>query len=94
MRSSQPLRELWYPDTAAGCVGGGYSHSFDDMVEDSDKQQAEAVGASIEDLKPAEQCAIYHVHLGAVYRIRGVMEGVYEQARYTLRVVLPQKGIY
>ena len=94
MRSSQPLRELWYPDTACGCVGGGYSHSFEDMVEDNDKRLAEAVGASIDGLTPAEQCSISHVHLGAVFRGRASMETTYEQARYTLRVVLPQRGIY
>ena len=94
MRSSQPLRELWYPDTACGCVGGGYSHSFDDMVEDNDKRHAEAVGAAIDDLSPSEQCAVYHVHLAAVYRFRLPMEAVYDNARYELRVILPQRGIY
>ena len=94
MRSNQPLRELWYPDTAAGCVGGGYSHDFDTMVADMDIQQAEAVNAAITDLTPAEQCSIFNVHLGSVFRMRGVTEGVYEEARYTLRVVLPQGGIY
>ena len=94
MSSNQPLRELWYPDTAAGCVGGGNSHDFETMLEDADKRSAEAVGAAIEDLTPAEQASIYHVHLAAVYRFRGTMEGTYEQARYALRVVLPQRGIY
>lgn len=94
MRSSQPLRELWYPDQATGCVGGGYSHDFDTMVDDMDTHHAEAVEAAIQSLNPAEQCAIYHVHLGAVFRVRGSMEGTYEQARYALRVVLPQRGIY
>lgn len=94
MRSNQPLRELWYPDTATGCVGGGYSHDFDTMVADMDTQHAEAVNAAIQDLGPAEQCAIFNVHLGCVFRMRGVAEGVYEEARYTLRVVLPQRGIY
>ena len=94
MRSNQPYRELWYPDTAAGCVGGGNSHDFESMLEDADKRSAEAVGAAIEDLTPAEQASIYHVHLAAVYRFRGAMEGTYEQARYALRVVLPQRGIY
>ena len=94
MRSNQPYRELWYPDTAAGCVGGGYGLSFEDLIESSDKMQAEAVNSVIEGLTPAEQCSIYHVHLGAVFRGRSSMEGTYEQARYALRVVLPQRGIY
>jgi len=94
MRSNQPYRELWYPDTAAGCVGGGNSHDFETMLEDADKRSAEAVGAAIEDLTPAEQASIYSVHLGAVFRIRAPMETMYEMARYALRVVLPQRGIY
>jgi len=93
MRSNQHYRELWYPDQAAGCVGGGYSNTFEDMLEASDRRQAEAVGASIDGLTPAEQASIYHVHLAAVYRLR-FLEGTYEQARYSLRVVLPQRGIY
>ena len=64
------------------------------MIEDNDKRHAEAVNAAIEGLSLAEQAAIYHVHLAAVYRIRAPMEGTYEQARYALRVVLPQRGIY
>ena len=94
MRSSQPLMELWYPDTAAGCVGGGYSNDFDTMVSDMDTRHAEAVGASIDGLSPIEQCAICHIHLGAVFKAREPMERVYERARYNLRVVLPQRGIY
>ena len=94
MRSSQPLRELWYPDTACGCVGGGYSNDFETMIEDADKRAAEAVGASIDDLTTIEQCAVCHIHLGAVFRGRASMEKTYEAARYQLRVLLPQRGIY
>jgi len=94
MRSSQPLRELWYPDQATGCVGGGNSHDFETMLEDMDLRHAEAVNAAIEGLSPAEQCAVYHVHLAAVFRGRAPMEGTYEEARYQLRVVLPSRGIY
>ena len=94
MRSSQPLRELWYPDQAAGCVGGGYSHDFEAMVMDADTRSAEAVGAAIDGLETIEQCSVYHVHLAAVYRFRLPVEAVYENARYSLRVGLPQRGIY
>lgn len=94
MRSSQPLRELWYPDTAAGCVGGGYGLSFEDLIEANDKLQAEAVNSAIEGLTPAEQCSVYHVHLASVFRGRAPMEKTYEEARYQLRVILPSRGIY
>lgn len=94
MRSNQPLRELWYPDQAAGCVGGGNSHDFEGMLEEMETRHAEAVNAAIQGLTPVEQCAISHVHLAAVFRGRAPMEQTYENARYTLRVVLPQRGIY
>lgn len=94
MRSSQPYRELWYPDTAAGCVGGGNSHDFETMIEDADKRAAEGVGAAIDGLTPAEQCAVFHVHLASVFRGRAPMEKTYEEARYQLRVILPSRGIY
>lgn len=94
MRSGQPLRELWYPDSATGCVGGGYSHDFDTMLMDMDAHHAESVNAAIDGLRPVEQCAVYHRHLAAVYRFRLPVEVVYDQARYELRIVLPQRGVY
>jgi len=93
MRSSQPFRELWYPDQAAGCVGGGNSTSFEEMVEIAELRQAEAVNGAIDSLQPNEQSAIYHFHLAAVYRM-WELEDVYLAARATLSVVLPQRGIY
>lgn len=94
MSSSQHLRELWYPDQAAGCVGGGYSNTFEDMIDESDRMYAAAVNGAIEGLRAIEQAAIYHFHLAAVYRFGRPVDGVYENARYSLRVVLPQRGIY
>lgn len=94
MRSSQPLRDLWYPDGACGCVGGGYSQSFDDMVDAADSRAAEAVNGAIESLKPIEQCAVTHVHLLAVYRFREPVQVVYLRARDGLRVALPARGVY
>lgn len=94
MSSSQPLRDLWYPDGACGCVGGGYSQTFDDMVEAADRRAADAVNGAVESLPPIEQSAVTHVHLDAVYRFEEPMEGVYLRARDTLRVALPYRGIY
>jgi hypothetical protein len=94
MQSSQPLRELWYPDGATGCVGGGYSQSFEDMVEAADARAAEAVNGAIESLSPAEQCAVTHMHLYAVYRFREPVAVVYGRARQALRLGLPMRGVY
>ncbi len=94
MSSSQPLRELWYPDGATGCVGGGYSQTFEDMVEAADARTVEAVNGAIESLTPAQQCAVTHIHLYAVYRFREPVEVVYAKACSELRIALPARGIY
>lgn len=93
MRSNQPLRELWYPDKACGCVGGGYSQTFEDMLEASDSRSAEAVDGAIESLSPIQRCAVMHKHLYAVFRFRD-LESHYREARDALAVGLPMRGIY
>ena len=94
MRSGKDYRDLWYPEKACGCVGGGYSQTFEDMVEAVDNRVAEAVNAAIEGLAPVEQCAISHTHLHAVYRFREPVTAIYQRARDRLAVVLPARGIY
>lgn len=93
MRSSQPLRELWYPDGACGCVGGGYSQSFEDMLEAADSRSAEAVDACIESLPTIQRCAVMHKHLYAVFRFRD-LENHYLDARTALGLGLPVRGVY
>jgi hypothetical protein len=94
MRSSQPYRELWYPNGATGCVGGGYSQSFDDMVEAADTSSAEGVNAAIDSLEGKEQAAVYHTHLEAHYGYVEPVDVVYARARGQLRVWLPSRGVY
>ena len=92
---AKSVMDLGYPNTATGCVGGGYSTSFEDMVDQADGRAAEAVNAAIEGLPMAQQAAVYNKHLFSVYRFhRGYQAEHYDAARQTLRVVLPQKGIY
>ncbi len=94
MKSNEHLRALWYPDGACGCVGGGYSQTFEDMVDAADARAAEAVNGAIESLPPIQQCAVSHVHLYAVYRFREPVEDIYAAARQTLKVALPARGFY
>ena len=94
MKSSQPYRELWYPDGATGCVGGGYSQSFEDMVDAADSNSAEAVNAAIDGLEGIEQAAVYHIHLEAMYGFVEPVDCVYARARGQLRVWLPSRGVY
>ena len=92
--AASPLRELWYPDGACGCVGGGYSQTFEDMVEAADCRTVEAVNGAIESLSPMQQCAVMHVHLYAVFRFRRPVDEVYGEARGALRIALPARGVY
>lgn len=93
MRSTSHLRELWYPDGACGCVGGGYSQSFEDMVIAADQRAAEAVDACIESLTSVQRCAVLHKHLYAVFRFRD-LENAYLEARTALALGLPMRGVY
>ena len=61
-------RELKAPSGASGCVGGGYSNSFDDMVLHADRQAAEIMDAMIQSLTAVQQAAIHHRYLHAVFR--------------------------
>lgn len=56
------------PHKAAGCLGGGYSQSFDDMVDAADVRCARVLDALVNSLTPIERAAIYHEYLYAVFR--------------------------
>lgn len=56
------------PGKAAGCVGGGYSQTFDDMADASDIRCARIVDALVSSLSPVERAAVYHEYLYAVFR--------------------------
>ena len=56
------------PRKAAGCVGGGYSQSFDDMADSADIRCAQIVDALVDSLSPAERAAINNAYLDAVWR--------------------------
>jgi len=61
---------LGYPKTASGCIGGGYSTSFDDLCEMADNNAALAVDALVESLGISERAAVHHRYLAAVWRMR------------------------
>jgi hypothetical protein len=61
-------RELKAPSGAAGCVGGGYSNTFEDMVLHADRQAAGIMDAMIQSLTLVQQAAIHHRYLRAVFR--------------------------
>ena len=81
------------PSEACGCIGGGYSASFDDLVDAVDVQTAMVTDALIRDLTASQQAAIHHVYLHAVYRFRD-FEKILESARRDLKLSLDARGIY
>jgi hypothetical protein len=84
-----------YPETACGCVGGGYSTSFEDMCESADAAAAEAVGALIESLTPIEGAAVNHRYLRAVYRFpRGNYDTALMSAMDSIGAGLVRRGFY
>lgn len=83
------------PGKAAGCVGGGYSQSFDDMVDAADVRCARILDALVNSLSPIERSAVYHEYLYAVWRAR---EDVLEQSLFRARVRVAEwlvcRGVY
>lgn len=84
-----------YPGKAAGCVGGGYSQTFDDMADASDVRVARVVDALVASLTPLESAAIYHKYLYAVFRHgRGQLDEALERARLRIAGWLVVRGVY
>ena len=84
-----------FPTTAAGCVGGGYSTSFDDMCDSADESAGAAVGALIESLTAIQGAAIQHCYLQAVYRFpRGNYDAALVSALESIGAGLVRRGFY
>lgn len=83
------------PRVAAGCVGGGYSQSFDDMADASDIRCARIVDALVGGLKPTERAAINHRYLYAVFNFpRDNFEQLLCSARTRIAALLVIRGVY
>lgn len=81
------------PHKAAGCVGGGYSQTFDDMADASDIRCARIVDALVNSLTPLERAAVYHRYLYAVFRFRD-LEATIARARLRVAAWLVARGVY
>ena len=83
------------PNRAAGCIGGGYSRSFEDMIDSADVRCALTVDALIEGLSPGQRAAIHHCYLRAVFRFpRGNYEDLLAEAKRRLDLGLMARGVY
>lgn len=87
-------RELKAPSGAAGCVGGGYSNSFDDMVLHADRQAADIMNAMINSLTAVQSSAIHHRHLHATFRFpRGNYAEALASAYIRLKAGMSGRGL-
>lgn len=84
-----------YPGKAAGCIGGGYSQTFDDMVDAEDVRVARILDALVNSLTPLERAAVYHEYLYAVFRHgRGELDQALGRARFRVASLLVSRGVY
>lgn len=92
MRRGETVRAM--PRKAAGLVGAT-SMTFEDLCEQCDVRAAISMDALIRSLPPAEECAISHVWLHAVWRFnRESREAVLERAHAKLLAGMDERGIY
>jgi hypothetical protein len=83
------------PHQAAGCVGGGYSQSFDDMADASDIRCARIMDALVGSLSHLERAAVYHEYLYAVFRHgRNELPQALGSARLKIAKWLVERGVY
>lgn len=83
------------PHKAAGCVGGGYSQSFDDMADASDIRCARVLDALVSSLSHSERAAINHQYLYAIFRFpRENFQELLDAARLKIAKWLVERGVY
>lgn len=84
-----------YGNCAVGLSTGGASKEFDEMAEDMDRRSAVILNTLIDDLPPAQSCAIYTRYLHSVFRFpRNNFESLLESAKRALGRGMAIKGIY
>lgn len=81
-----------YLNSAVGCVGGGYSTSFEDMLEATQVRIDRTIDAIIHGLPPAQICALHHAYLNAVYRFRD-FEPTLLQAKAQVGIEARRRGV-
>ena len=89
---------LGYPAQATGChpePWGYWEDTAQHEYEALEYSKAEAINAAIDDLPTIQQMAVYHHHRAAVFVFkRADLDEKYWEARQTLRVGLPARGVY
>ena len=83
---------LGYPSRSP-VIGRSHTTDFDAMCASADTRCAVAADAVIDDLPARERAAVYHIHLAAVWRVRGDIEDAYADACMSVAIKLTAKGI-
>jgi hypothetical protein len=83
---------LGYPATSAGFSQCCASSTFDEMCKQADSIRNAVVSACVDDLEPAQNAAIYHRYLAAVYRMRNY-EDTLAEAHVALMDAFGKKGV-
>lgn len=85
---------LGYPGRSAVVSSGGASEAFEDLVERADLKSIRATDAAVRSLTLQQQAAVYHVYLGAVFRLRDDPQSVYEACLPALEVEARKRGVF
>lgn len=81
---------LGYPGRSAVVSSGGASEAFEDLCERADMKSIRSTDAAVRSLPLVQQAAVYHVHLGAVFRFRERAEPVEIVYEAALEGLLPE----
>ena len=84
-------------DSTTSQVAENYSSTidFDEACHRMDKRVGAITDVVINDLEPAEKCAIHHAYLQAVYRFnRETLEMALSRAKLKVQVGLRRKGVW
>lgn len=84
--------KLGYPGQSCGMGTGGASDDFDTLCERADDAAVRVMDAIIDELQPAPRAAVYHVWLGAVFRLRD-MEGALAEGYRVIWREMAGKGL-
>lgn len=82
-----------YSSRASGGIGHAGSNDFDAMVTEADVRCYVVTDIIIGQLPMAQRLAVRHVHLEAVYGLRGGYEEHYAKATVAIGKALDRKGI-
>jgi hypothetical protein len=86
-----PDLRLGAPSRASGCAGGdagGYRNIAEQWESEIERRAVGLIAAALDDMSPAESCAVHHVHLHTAFRFALPAHLLYQVARQKIGVRL------